>query len=197
MVHLKQLGVLIGIISFSFCQPQNFPIKIPTSSSSSEDFIGHDCQMENAIMNNRQLINETLLDFYNSTFPCSCGGVGGWRTRVAYLNMSDTNQQCPSNWRLTTSPVRGCGRLSGNSYTCDSVIYPVNGRTYSSVCGRIIAYQKGVGAAFYRQIHDIEESYVNGVSVTHGVAGSRKHIWTFATAIQQTSGNSARVLIPM
>ena len=43
--------------------------------------------------------------------PCSCGGDGGL-TRVAYLNMSDPNQQCPSNWTLTTSPVRGCGRSS-------------------------------------------------------------------------------------
>ncbi len=50
---------------------------------------------------------------------CSCGGPG-W-TRVAYLNLSDTNQQCPSNWTLTTYPVRACGRSSSERNTCDSV----------------------------------------------------------------------------
>ncbi len=114
--------------------------------------------------------------------PCSYGGVGNW-TRVAYLNMSDTNQQCPSNWRLTSSPVRGCGRSSSEWSTCDSVIYPVNGRTYSSVCGRINAYQKGRENAFYIQRDNIESTYVSGVSITHGAPGSRRHIWTFAAAI--------------
>ena len=74
------------------------------------------------------------------TRPCSCGGQG-W-TRVAYLNMSDLNQQCPTNWNLTTSPARGCGRSSSGILTCDSVMYPVNGSNYSTVCGRVNAVQK-------------------------------------------------------
>ena len=38
--------------------------------------------------------------------PCS---LGQW-TRVAYLNMSDPVQQCPSSWRLySANGVRACG----------------------------------------------------------------------------------------
>ena len=35
-----------------------------------------------------------------------CGG-SGWR-RVAYLNMSNTSQQCPSVWQEITTPHRVC-----------------------------------------------------------------------------------------
>jgi len=30
---------------------------------------------------------------------CGCNSTGGW-TRVAYLNMTDSTQQCPSAWTL-------------------------------------------------------------------------------------------------
>ena len=42
----------------------------------------------------------------NTSFPltyrvCSCNSTGGW-ARVAYLNMTDPSQQCPSAWTLQT-----------------------------------------------------------------------------------------------
>ena len=46
---------------------------------------------------------------------CGCNSTGGW-TRVAFLNMTDPNQQCPGAWTLRTrssEPRRLCGR--GNS----------------------------------------------------------------------------------
>ena len=121
--------------------------------------------------------------------PCSCGGTGGW-TRVAYLNMSDPDQQCPSNWNLITTPIRGCGRSSTEHLTCDSVFNPVNSRYYSSVCGRILAYQRGESYAFFNSINcpgynNIEFPYVSGISLTHGPAGNRQHIWTFAGALHE------------
>ena len=36
-------------------------------------------------------------------------GGSGW-VHVAYLNMSDPSQDCPSAWRLFTAPQRGCGK---------------------------------------------------------------------------------------
>ena len=104
--------------------------------------------------------------------------------------MSDPNQQCPSNWNLITTPVRGCGRSSTEHLTCDSVFYPVNGRNYSSVCGRVLAYQRGESHAFFNSIsrpgyNNIEFPYVSGISLTHGPAGNRQHIWTFAGALHE------------
>ena len=48
----------------------------------------------------------------------TCGGPGLWR-RIAHLDMSDPDQQCPSNWRLITTPVRACGCTSS---ACDSAV---------------------------------------------------------------------------
>ena len=66
---------------------------------------------------------------------------------MAYLNMSDPSQQCPSAWRLVNGPrpIRGCGQHSNQ---CDSVFYPSNGRSYSHVSGRVIGYQYNSPSAF-------------------------------------------------
>ena len=165
------------------CQQQMLPspIRLPTVSISS----GQTCPSQDAVNSANSKVRDILEE--RSVLPCSCGG-DGW-TRVAYLNISDPNQQCPVNWTLTTSPIRGCGRSSFGSNTCDSSFYPVLGRTYSSVCGRVLAYQRGVGLGFYAALifgrNTTDAAYVSGVSVTHGPAGSRQHIWTFAAALDE------------
>ena len=105
--------------------------------------------------------------------------------RVAHLNMTDSNQRCPSGFRLITSPKRTCGtRGSG----CVSATFPLNGVKYSKVCGKIKAYQYASPDAFAPYYHNrqrtIDDSYVDGVSLTHG-RGPRQHIWTFANALEE------------
>ena len=114
---------------------------------------------------------------------CGCDGPSGW-TRVAFLNMSDPNQVCPSNWTIILSPVRTCGRRLIRR-GCSSVFFSTFGLTYSRVCGRIIAYQNKNTDAFKGLVFSshIDEPYVDGVSLTHGSVGSRQHIWSFASAI--------------
>ena len=185
MTTKYQLFIFVNIIYF-VCIIQTVngepPIRLPVSTRPSST--NSTCPLRNDITEERTKVRETLLDYYNRSLLCPCGiGTRGSWTRVAYLNMSDTNQQCPANWSLTTSPVRGCGRRSTGWRSCDSVIYPVNGNTYTSVCGRINAYQRGHGNAFYNQINNIESDYVSGVSITHGRPGSRQHIWTFAASL--------------
>lgn len=112
----------------------------------------------------------------------SCDGTTGWR-RVAYLNMSDPSQQCPSVWQEVTNPHRVCRRTSistGEIPSCDGVTYTTGSEQYNRVCGRIIGYQLGIPYAFnpYRGGSSIDSVYVVGVSVTHG--SPRQHIWTFA-----------------
>ena len=126
--------------------------------------------------------------------PSGCSG-SGW-TRIAYLNMNDSTQQCPTNWTLISSPIRTCGRSTGTSCsstsvpcTCDSAIFSNNqGIRYSQVCGRIIGYRVGDPEGFGVYTHlrgNIDRAYAEGVSITHG--NPRQHIWTFATA--QGDGN--------
>ena len=75
-----------------------------------------------------------------------------------------------------------CNGISYNNYY-SSLPLPVQGRSYSSVCGRVRGH--GYGFAFGNTIacnYGLEQAYVDGVSLTHGPAGRRTHIWTFAAA---------------
>ena len=185
------LFVLVILVSYgclALSQPPNPSILIrppPTlldSSSSSESI----CPAQSS----SDLIDKEMRktrDIINSNYwlrPCKCGGPG-W-TRVINLDMADRGNSCPANWILHEIPVRGCGRRASGWPTCDSVTYSVHGRSYSSVCGRILAYQRGLAGAFYHagnnNLNTIEQVYLSGVSLTHGPAGSRKHIWSFVGA---------------
>ena len=117
----------------------------------------------------------------------SCGGVtGGW-TRVAELDMTNSSHQCPSGLmeRNDSPNIRTCVR-NEESGGCSSVELPTANIQYSSVCGRITAYQVGTPNQFTLQPilgerpTDINSAYVDGVSLTHG--SPRQHIWTFAAA---------------
>ena len=109
--------------------------------------------------------------------------------------MADTGTSCPANWTLHEEPVRSCGRKSDERYTCDAVLIPVTMK-YSIVCGRILAYQRGDSYAFDYSVDwihivlgvnaSIDSSYVDGLSLTHGLVGQRKHVWTFAGAWDET-----------
>ena len=115
-----------------------------------------------------------------------CGGTGGWR-RVFYLNMTDPHTTCPSGWKMTGYSKRTCGRNSTGYHTCDSATFPVSGREYNRICGRIKAYQWGTTYAFYsyhsRRVTTIDGAYTSGVIVTHGTP--RNHIWTFVAGLSE------------
>ena len=81
-------------------------------------------------------------------FPSSLNVTGGWM-RVANLNMTDPDQQCPENLQLsyTDQPIRLCGR-STDGLGCDSVTFTTYGVQYRQVCGRVRGYQFGSPDAF-------------------------------------------------
>ena len=135
-----------------------------------------------AHQNLSQSVRSILLHNQNtsSTHPC---GTGQW-TRVAYLNMSDPSQQCPSSWRLySANGVRACGRQVTSNGRCYSQFYTVQ-QSYRKVCGRIIGYQVGSTDVFGDRQLLIDQTYVDGVSLTYG--SPRQHIWTFASGLSET-----------
>ena len=104
-------------------------------------------------------------------------GPGEWR-QVAYLNMGDPTQQCPSAWReCNTSGVRACGRPSTNGGSCAATTYSINFQ-YRRVCGRVVGYQLGSTDGFYRS-GNINQQYVDGISITRG--SPREHVWTYVS----------------
>ena len=112
---------------------------------------------------------------------CRCTAWPAW-ARVALLDMSDTNQVCPSNWTTISSPVRTCGRGKTAQGGCSSVFIPTHGLEYANVCGRMRAYQHGDTTAFSTLRYGLDNHYLSGVSLTHSSNGTRQHIWSFASA---------------
>ena len=115
----------------------------------------------------------------------TCGGPG-W-TRVAFFDATNTSQACPSGLRLITSPRRMCGSsLYHVNQSCSSTTFNVQGSSYRYVCGRIIGYHTGTAYAFWASLDDrrvLEGDYLDGVSLTHGLAGQRQHIWSFSVGV--------------
>ena len=61
------------------------------------------------------------------------------------------------------------------------------------MCRRIRGYQRGHTIAFHGctfSNRGLESNYVTGVSLTHGPAGGRQHIWTFAVGLTEEIGIS-------
>ena len=104
-----------------------------------------------------------------------CGSGGGW-TRLAYLDMSDSSQNCPSGLRYYQSGgVRVCGRTNSGAGCSNSVTYSSNGISYSQICGRVTGYQYGHTDGIDGR-NDINSYYLDGVSMTRG--SPRQHVWS-------------------
>ena len=119
--------------------------------------------------------------------PYECGGPG-WE-KIAFYDFSQ--QECPTDFTRLYGLYNNVSCEATNIVwtTCNHYYYSsslpllVQGRSYSSVCGRVRGH--GWGDAFYNAIkfnYSLEQAYVDGVSLTHGPTGRRTHIWTFAAA---------------
>ena len=106
--------------------------------------------------------------------------------------MSDDSNECPDDWREYNQPIRSCGRPVGSVEHCLSTPIKTESFEYSRVCGRIIGYQVNTPDAFNPRadniINDINDTYVDGLSLTHGM-NPRKHIWTFAAGSNEFGDN--------
>ena len=118
-------------------------------------------------------------------------GPGQWH-RIAFLNMTDPSQQCPSAWReYNTSGVRACRRPVNSSEGCSATVYSTD-RQYSRVCGRVIGYQLGSPDAFARiRKNDID---LDGVNITHGP--QRNHIWSYVAGLNENDSSRSKGKCP-
>ena len=121
-------------------------------------------------------------------------GDGLWK-RIAHLNMSDSTQECPSNWTEISSPVRTCGRPTSSGPSCPAVFFSTGSLQYSRVCGRAIGFQDGSTDGFQRfgeqadsYTMSVDSFYVDGLSVTHGGV-PRTHIWTYAVGATESNND--------
>ena len=121
-----------------------------------------------------------------------CGQDGGW-TRIAYLDMTDITQNCPSGLQeLITGGIRVC-RREGTTDGCRSNIFQTNGISYSQICGKVVGYQKGRPNGVVNT-NDINSAYLDGVSITRG--SPRQHVWSYIAGISSNINYHLTLVCP-
>ena len=103
----------------------------------------------------------------------------GWM-RVGYIR---SIHGCPGGLgQLTAGVKKLCAKTV--DVGCSSVIFSTHGISYSKVCGLVYGYQKRTPDGFNRAQNcpgcTIDDPYVDGVSITHGIP--RQHIWSLAVS---------------
>ena len=114
-----------------------------------------------------------------------------WR-RVAYIDTTRGPGQCPSGLVEhvnSTTNQRACGRST--DIGCSSVTYPAGGN-YTNICGQVRGYQFHSPNAFRGSGYSINDSYVDGISITQG--SPRRHVWTYTAYWHE--GHTIRYLCP-
>ena len=179
---------LLVYCAASEAQSQGDDTSLPLSYNVTElQGDGSTCPNDQLQQETKQNVTIAVRNLLDKTNLARCPCLFDRGTRIANLDMSDPNQQCPQGLTLITSPVRSCGRISNESATCDSAMFPIpeTKRIYSRVCGRVRAYQVGRTNAFRGfnrgEQTTLDAAYVNGISITHG-SNPRQHVWTFAAA---------------
>uniref|UniRef100_A0A1X7SRF7 Uncharacterized protein n=1 Tax=Amphimedon queenslandica TaxID=400682 RepID=A0A1X7SRF7_AMPQE len=85
------------------------------------------------------------------------------------------------DFRNGSNGIRRC-RREGDSAGCRSNIFQTNGISYSQICGKVVGYQKGSTDAGYANINDINDAYIDGVSITRG--SPRRHVWSYIAGLR-------------
>ena len=100
---------------------------------------------------------------------------------VANLDFTKSCQSCPNSFRR--SRINYCTQLTTSS-ACSKVEFTTHSLSYSQICGRVTGLGFGTLDAFgQRNTPNINNNYVDGVSLTHGTP--KQHIWTFAAALNE------------
>ena len=151
-IEIAFLLLCLGAIRCVSTQNGSLPLELPaieitTENGTCPSAAVREAARQSILKQVESLVQDQVVPILRNRHPCPCGGPGDW-TKIAHLNMTDPTQQCPPNWSLVTTPVRGCGRQDSPVGICSSATFPSNGRPYSRVCGRVNAYQRGTTDAF-------------------------------------------------
>ena len=112
------------------------------------------------------------------------GQSGGWM-RIANVDMRNNDSQCPPGLVYNVTEGRRLCRKPSLAPGCSLTTFATQGTMYNKVCGKVVGYKyyntNGFGPS--RVTPGINETYVDGISITHG--SPRQHIWTLAAAMDE------------
>ena len=185
MKSIRSVILLVIFFSVSVIQKSVDPVKLlplTTLGRAGVHVCPADDLREEACQNISVMVQSTLLTQYLPATDHPCGP-GSWK-RVVLVNMTDPNQQCPSNWTVhdTSTSGRSCIRPNTITIGCASTFFSTCSVDYSRVCGRTTGTISKSPDSFREtgshRGNAMNDPYVDGISITHG--SPRQHIWTFA-----------------
>ena len=114
----------------------------------------------------------------------SNGWLDGW-TRVVHINFSQSGTDCPKPWVLRQEGLKTYCAIESSESGCSPI--SVHTLDITKIRGLVTGYQKGTPDGFRASKEnnaDIDDPYVDGVSITLGHGKShRKHVWTYAAGL--------------
>ena len=132
-------------------------------------------------------INGSSVQVYcAATVPCgNSPALVGWM-RVAKLNKCSCGAECFSGLKQLLTNESSCVAKVDEATMSQTFFSPFN-FTYSRVCGIIQVYGVGTPDGFIAATQNIDENYVDGISITYGRQPNRQHIYTYSAAEQCSS----------
>ena len=128
----------------------------------------------------------------NNTF----GESGGWM-RIANVDMRNHQSQCSPGLVYNVTEERRLCHKPNLAPECSSTTFSTYGVTHEKICGKVIGYQyfqpNGFGPS--RNSPEISQTYVDGISITHG--SPQQHVWTLAAACSETESILAVYVFPL
>ena len=111
LVMITLTAIILSALSYRFSQTRNeHPIQL---TEGNDTIVLCNIVPQDTLQLHKYI--QTQLDSLQIQLYC---GAGQWH-RIAFLNMTDPSQQCPSAWReYNTSGVRACGRPYSTEGSC-------------------------------------------------------------------------------
>ena len=130
---LLTLQLIFVSLSQLLIQNQKFQVASLTTNlvKASTNEVGSCLSVQNRENILISIINNTMEMLTGLVTVPQCGD-GLWY-QVAYLNMNDSMQQCPSNWMERSTPVRTCGRPTNTGASCPGEYFSTKSLQYSRV----------------------------------------------------------------
>ena len=188
-------GLLLGSIQLQNCT-SNYSVLIKTNKTicGNSSKLVKSCKMlPNSSPSGYYMIlasNGSAIKVYCEMNEATCGGVSGGWMRVTSLDMKESSAKCPSSLCLNATAPRTCRRC----YTPGKINFAAEtyqvGVSYSSVCGRLIAFQVGRPNAYSLNF----SLGVDGISLTYG--SPERNIWTFIAAEYNWPSSTCPCIIP-
>ena len=128
-----------------------------------------------------------------------CNRRGGWRRVVKLEKYNNGSAACFPDLVNNRTNASQCVK-NGTARGCSHTVFPLHNIEYTNICGKVEGYGYGTPDGFctddridyFRQSNNnINDNFVDGISLTYQLQGVKKDLWTYSSASGTCSTKSA------